>query len=112
MTSYNTVDVSHVTYGEYEYTAGSTGGGALFLSVKVGGLSPPAFESEGAQAPPAPPYISAPVLLFCVTYAQLCKLVDKIDNDFLSNIYNYWTTTAQNTLLWSVLHFFEVGLQK
>ena len=41
---------------------GSTGGGAPFLSVKVGGLSPPAFESEGAQAPSCPPYISAPVL--------------------------------------------------
>ena len=39
----------------------SIGGGAPFLSVKVGGLSPPAFESGGAQAPPAPP-ISPPLL--------------------------------------------------
>ena len=39
---------------------GSTGGGAPFLSAKVGGGQPPAFESGGAQAPPAPP-ISPPL---------------------------------------------------
>ena len=37
-----------------------TGSRAPFLSVKVGGLSPPTFESGGAQAPPAPP-ISPPL---------------------------------------------------
>ena len=41
----------------------SIGGGAPFLSVKVGGLSPPDFESGGAQAPPTPP-ISPPLTLF------------------------------------------------
>ena len=48
--SYNTVDVSDVTYGEYEYPR--TGSRAPFLSVKVGGLSPPTFESGGAWLPP------------------------------------------------------------
>ena len=38
-----------------------TGSRAPFLSVKVGGLSPPTFESGGAQAPPAPP-ISPPLV--------------------------------------------------
>ena len=59
--SYNTVDESDVTYGEYEYPR--TGSKAPFLSVKVGGLSPPTFESGGAQAPPAPP-ISPPLIMY------------------------------------------------
>ena len=29
---------------------------------KMGGLSPPCFQSGGAEAPPAPPYFSAPVV--------------------------------------------------
>ena len=33
----------------------SIGGGAPFLSVKVGGLSPPAFETGGAAPPISPP---------------------------------------------------------
>ena len=40
---------------------GSIGGGAPFLSVKVGMLNHPAFESGGGGGLGCPPYISSPV---------------------------------------------------
>ena len=54
----------------------------------LGGLSPPAFKSGGAQAPPAPP-ISPPLLTHMADYISVVQVQDGVWPEVQLEVYMY-----------------------